>query len=103
MSTFNSQRAIVGRADLVERYEARKAEVLSSLHDFGDEDRCDEAKLENLTRGLHKLAGVAGLFGAARLGALAAEGVERLRQAAPEQRAALVASLAAAMTAEGRR
>lgn len=103
MSTAHAQSPVAGRIDLTARYEARKSEVLGALRDFEPADCFDEAKVEHLTRGLHKLAGVAGLFGAARLGTLAAEGVDILRHASPERRPALVASLAAAMAAEGRR
>lgn len=89
------------KPDLGVRYIARKAETLDGLRSFTTEDCLDQGKVDELIRALHKLAGVAGLFGEARLGETAAAGVDMLRAAAMADRPAIVASLAAVMASEG--
>ncbi|WP_275230144.1 Hpt domain-containing protein [Novosphingobium album (ex Liu et al. 2023)] len=88
--------------ELQAKYEARKRDCLRSLGEFGRQNCRDEARVAALVTSLHKLAGVAGLFGDPRLGTIAAESEAALRNCAPERREALIGSIREIMFHEGR-
>lgn len=91
---------LTGTPEMQARFLARKAAFADSLMNFRAEYCHDQQRFADLLGNLHKFSGIAGLFGAGRLGVLAADGHETLRSAAPGQRAALICALQRAVQQE---
>jgi PAS domain S-box-containing protein len=81
---------------LLERFVARKAEMARTLEELANLDSPSNEKLAEAVDLLHKLAGVAGMFGDARLGERAKELEDELRVCAADIRAPQLREAAAA-------
>lgn len=88
-------------ASLQARFDERRRDTLQALDAFSPADCRDEARFADLLHRLHKLAGVAGLFGARGLGELMANAEMELREAAVDDRAAAVMALQGSARALG--
>ena len=87
---------------LIARYEARRLDVLRSLERMKPPACFDEERFASLLHGVHRLAGVAGLFGAGRLGEILANAEQALRHAPAAKRAALIEELKAELAVESK-
>lgn len=75
---------------LVARFEARRTEFLRMLRRLKRSGTADDTSVEGILAELHKLAGVATLFGATRLGTHANDYQAKLRTAPVERRPEIV-------------
>ncbi|MDT8758218.1 ATP-binding protein [Sphingomonas psychrotolerans] len=85
-------------SDLRARYEARKAELLACAESIAADQRFDDEAIAELRGLLHKLAGSAGMFKEAALGARAADLEDALELCPPEERPARVREVADALS-----
>ncbi|WP_158298991.1 ATP-binding protein [Sphingomonas psychrotolerans] len=83
---------------LRERYEARKAELLACAERIAADQSFDDESIAELRGLLHKLAGSAGMFKEAALGARAADLEDALEQCGPEERPTRVREVTEALT-----
>jgi HPt (histidine-containing phosphotransfer) domain-containing protein len=72
--------------NLVARFEARRTEFLRMLRRCKRAGTADDRSVESILSELHKLAGVATLFGATQLGTYANDYQMKLRRAPVERR-----------------
>lgn len=75
---------------LIARFESRRNEFLRTLRRFKRSGATEDEKVEIVLSELHKLAGVATLFGATKLGRHANDYQAKLRTASTERRPEIV-------------
>ncbi|WP_156840143.1 Hpt domain-containing protein [Novosphingobium aquimarinum] len=86
---------------LIARFEARRTEFLRTLRRFKRSGGTEDEKVEAILTELHKLAGVATLFGATNLGRHAKDYQAKLRTASIERRPEILSEMLEAFSDDG--